>query len=246
LSLVLELLLVGIALLWFTQKQKAGKILVTLGALLLLLFSLNPVADRILGPLERWYPAGTAVRKGEAPSLDPSIKWIVVLGGGHNSDPEVPVISQLSFFTLVRLVEGIALYRALPGARLLLSGGRVFDPVPEAQVMAQAARSLGVNPQDLVLEPYSRDTEEEAKIIKDWVGKENFILVTSASHQLRAVAMFRKQGMTPIPWPIGHRVKESYSFILFELIPNIRALEKTDTAFYEYLGLAWAWMRGVI
>jgi uncharacterized SAM-binding protein YcdF (DUF218 family) len=158
----------------------------------------------------------------------------------------VPVISQLSSTTLVRLVEGVALYRSLPGAKLILSGGAVFDAVPEAEVMARVARSLGVSPQDLVLEPYSWDTEEEARLIKDSVGKDKFILVTSASHQRRAMALFQRQGMAPIPWPVGHRVKKSQQSNPFGLFPSAGSLHMTETAFYEYLGLAWAWLRGVI
>ena len=45
-------------------------------------------------------------------------------------------------------------------------------------------------------------------VVKEIVGKDKFILVTSASHMLRAMALFRKQGMEPIPAPTDYMVKE--------------------------------------
>ena len=75
-----------------------------------------------------------------------------MLGGGHVSDPRLPANSQISAAALGRVVEGVRLYKAIPGSKLLLSGGGVFDPVPEAEVMAQIAVLLGVKPQDIRLE----------------------------------------------------------------------------------------------
>ncbi len=59
----------------------------------------------------------------------------MVLGGGHASAPDLPANSQVNGATLGRLVEGVRLHRAIPGSKLLLSGGAVFDPVPEAEIM---------------------------------------------------------------------------------------------------------------
>ena len=57
LELSIELFLLGLILLLFTKKQKAGRCLVTIGLLLLLVFSTYPFASVILRPLERRYPA---------------------------------------------------------------------------------------------------------------------------------------------------------------------------------------------
>jgi uncharacterized SAM-binding protein YcdF (DUF218 family) len=51
------------------------------------------------------------------------IKFVVVLAGGHKSDPAIPVTSQLSGESMIRLVEGIRILRESPGAKLILSGG---------------------------------------------------------------------------------------------------------------------------
>ncbi len=55
--LPLLMLLMGLALLllWFTRWQKSGKTIFTLSWLFLLLLSLQPVADRLLRPIEAQY-----------------------------------------------------------------------------------------------------------------------------------------------------------------------------------------------
>ena len=113
------------------------------------------------------------------------------------SDPRLPANSQISAAALRRVVEGVRLYKAIPGSKLLFSGGRVFDPVPEAEVMAQIAVLLGVKPQDIMLEADSRDTAEEAEIIAKMMGREKFILVTSAAHMPRSMALFKSAACSP-------------------------------------------------
>src|SRR5688572_5155810 len=99
------LLLVGLALLWFSRKQKAGKVFVTSGTLLLLALSYGLLTPLTLRPLERKYPAllsASALSTPEAP-----IKWVVVLGGGGVYNAQQPSSSQLSAASLARLSEGI-------------------------------------------------------------------------------------------------------------------------------------------
>jgi hypothetical protein len=52
----LEVLLVGLLLLWVTRRQKMGKTLVALGAVLLFPFNSQPVSSLLLGPLDEGYP----------------------------------------------------------------------------------------------------------------------------------------------------------------------------------------------
>jgi uncharacterized SAM-binding protein YcdF (DUF218 family) len=147
---------------------------------------------------------------------------------------------------LARVVEGVRLHKAVPGSKLLLSGGAVFDPVPEAEVMAQVAVVLGVKPHDIRLESDSRDTAEEAEMIAKMIGRERFILVTSAAHMPRSMALFRRRGLQPIPAPADFRAPETRSSGPSRFFPGAGALGQTQTALHEYLGLAWAWLRGEI
>jgi len=244
LSLLLSFL--GLYFLWFTNKQKTGKIVVSVGLVILTLFSYRVIADKLLRPLERQYDkfeikSSTAVTETEDKS---AIKFVVVLGGGHTSDPELPLISQLGKDSLVRLIEGIRIYRKYPGAKLLLSGGVVFDPVSEAEIMARVAREIGVPEGDIVLESKSKDTRDEALFIKPIVGNEPFVLVTTASHIPRSMALFKKLGMNPIPSPIGHSIRDRQGLHFYYFFPNTGNLFKTELAIHEYLGLTWSKLRG--
>jgi uncharacterized SAM-binding protein YcdF (DUF218 family) len=248
LPLGLAILILGLVCLWGTRRQRLGKALVTLGTLLLLLLSFHFLPSELLTPLENRYPAllHPETIAWETGKPGPSPKWIVVLGGGHVSDPRLPVNSQISEAALGRVVEGVRLYHAIPGSRLLLSGGGVFDPVPESEVMARIAVLLGVKSQDIMLESDSRDTAEEAEIIAKMIGREKFILVTSAAHLPRSMALFRKRGMQPIPAPANYLLKQSQGFNLGVFFPGPVNLTLAQTALHEYLGLAWAWLRGAI
>ena len=246
-GLCLGILILGLFCLWATRRQRLGKVLVTLGTVLLLLLSTSLISSGLLVPLEQRYPSllhPETVSWGPKSSTSP--KWIVVLGGGHVSDPRLPANSQISTTALGRVVEGVRLYKTIPGSKLLLSGGRVFDPVPEAEVMAQIAGLLGVKPQDISLESDSRDTADQAEIIAKKIGRERFILVTSAFHMPRSMALFRKRGLQPIPAPTDFQVRESQGFDPNRFFPNAKPLGQVESAVHEYLGLAWAWLRGEI
>ena len=239
-SLCIELLLLGLFLLWFTCKQRAGKIVVSLGVVLLCILSYGAISDIFLRPLEHKYPPLIKLEDIH------DIKWVVVLGGGHVSDPSIPSASQLSDVSIARLVEGIRLYRMLPGSKLILSGGGAFDPVPDARIMADVAVAIGIDKRDLILESVSRDTKDEARLIQEIVGNDRFVLVTSAYHMPRSMALFEKRGMHPIPAPTEYLAKESQKIDPGMFFPNADGLKKAERAFHEYLGLAWAKLRGQI
>ncbi|MDU4312344.1 MAG: envelope biogenesis factor ElyC, partial [Klebsiella michiganensis] len=74
LPLLLLLIALGIALLWFSRFQRTGKLCVSLGWLLLLLLSLQPVADSLLKPIEDKYPTWRDEKR---------VQYVVVLGGGY-------------------------------------------------------------------------------------------------------------------------------------------------------------------
>jgi len=246
--LCLEILIVGLLLLLFTRKQKAGKIIITVGVILFTLLSYPALSNTFLRRLEYRYPPliTTATSDFVPGEAVPQVRWIVVLGGGHISDPNIPITSQLSGASLVRLIEAIRLHNQIPGSKLILSEGKVFDPVPGAETMAEVAKSMGVKQEDLILESESKHTIDEARIIKSIVGNDKFILVTSASHMPRSMGMFKKLGMQPIPAPTGYSIVRSQSISPGDFFPCSGGLRKTEGVIYEYLGLIWAKLRGQI
>lgn len=233
LPLSLSICLIGLSLLWFTRKQRTGKVLVTTGVCLLLLFSFNPVANALLFPLEAKYAPYAGL------SNNPP-QFIVVLGGGHGPDARLSATSRLSDESLKRLIEGILLHRTSPNSKLLLSGGSWLGRTSDAEVMADVAKRLGVGDADLILEQESHDTKNQSLLLRPVVHTNRFILVTSAAHMPRSMALFRKAGMHPIAAPVDHRVKKSDMKDPHLYCPHGSVLRKSETAIYEYLGLVWA------
>lgn len=235
----------GLALLWFSKKrQTAGKILATCGLALLLLFSNAAVSRLLIASLERGHKP--LLDDGRALVTFSDVKWIVVLGGGHAPHDRMPNTSQLSYRALPRVVEAVRLHRLLPQAKLITSGASFGAPKSDAAIMALAAQELGVPAGAIVLEEKSRDTKDQARYIRTMVGADRFILVTAAYHMPRAVALFRKQGLDPIPAPADFRGRASAAPAWRLPYPGEHALFCSRTAIREYLGLAWAKLRGQI
>jgi len=168
-----------------------------------------------------------------------SVKWIVLLGGGHVADPGIPVTSQISNESLVRLVECVRIHRLIAGSKIILSGGAVYDSASEAGTFAKVAAILNVNARDIVLDDVSRDTEEQAENIRSIVGQDRFILVTSAYHMPRSMAIFNKAGLKPIPAPTDYLVKERQKKAPDDFYPSSMGLMKAEYTLHEYLGLLW-------
>jgi len=79
------------------------------------------------------------------------------------------------------------------------------------------------------------------------VGKDKFILVTSAAHMPRAMGLFRKQGMEPIPAPTDYMAGEREGGLrLGMFFPSAGSLEKAGSAIHEYLGMVWGKLRSQI
>ena len=112
--------------------------------------------------------------------------------------------------------------------------------------MRALASDLGVEDAALVLDPVSPDTETQARVVRERLGGEEFFLVTSASHMPRAVALFRKAGTNPLPAPAHFLTQENQGVAPGDFFPGAGGLRRAEATVYEYLGLAWAKVRGKI
>lgn len=238
-SIVLVSLCAGIILLWRNKRRRAGFLFLMIGVSVLAFASFEFFANRLIRSLEYSYPPLMFSEKNRPQN----IQWIVVLGGGHTVDPALPVSSQISGASLVRLLEGVRLYRQLPGSKLILSGGAIFQERAEAETMALVARLMGVPPADIIQEGKSRDTEDQVRLLKPWIGSKPFILVTQAFHMPRSMDAFRRRGLSPIAAPTGHVMTARDSFQPRQLYPQAGTLLYTEMAVHEYLGILWMKMR---
>lgn len=231
---VLVLAFLG-ALLWARGRRKAGRSVVAAAVALLWVSSCTPLAVTAVASLEDRYPAFPG----------DSVTAVIVLGGGHVSDPDVPPSAVPSGASLYRIVEGVRIAQAQPWAELWFSAYGGPDPRSHAEVAAELARGLGVDPRRIGADPRPRTTAEEAELHAPRVEGRPFALVTSASHMPRAVALFRAHGLDPVPAPTGHLARSSGGFDAIEwLIPSVDGLVLASVAWYESIATAWAWLVG--
>ena len=244
------LLATGLALLWFTRRQRPGKILVV---------DRTGAAAAVQQPVVRrtccWRRSRVAIRPCTPPSgcrrppTPPGrrrLKFVVVLAGGHVADPRVPLDRQLGTSALARVIEGIRLHRQLPGSKLMLSGGLAAQRQRPARRRAGRGghRVWGGQPghgaasDGLGHRGGGRDHHRQL------VGKQPFILVTSASHMPRSLALFRRRGGQPIAAPTFLSTLDEPGVSLSSWFPSPDALNESDAGLHEYLGILWSNLRG--
>jgi uncharacterized SAM-binding protein YcdF (DUF218 family) len=233
-ELVLGLGVMGLALVLWRPRSRWGPILLVGSWALFALLSVPAVSHLLLAPLEE--AAGDyAQPEGLAAA---GVDYIVVLGGGVRQGP-LTVADRVHGDSGLRLQEGLRLWKALPGSRLVLSGGGFRQGVPVGRAMYDLARQLGLPEEALVLEEESWDTEDQARILARRLGQRPFALVTSAYHMRRSLAFFRAHGLNPLAAPADFRTR-GFKLDYDTIMPDTSSLHGAEIAFYEYLG--WLWL----
>jgi uncharacterized SAM-binding protein YcdF (DUF218 family) len=186
------------------------------------------------------------------------VSWIVVLSAYGVDHPATPITSNLSEETLFRLTEAVRVYKRLPKARIVVSGG-VLRPgeKPIAKLMAEFLWSIGIPQQDVLTEAESRDTYQNLLYTQKLVQNDKFFLVSSAYHLRRAMGVSQRLGMKAIPCPAYIQTMQYHasglswwewnSDMLRSIsLPSPGRLTLIQRAFHEYTGYAWYKLRGWI
>lgn len=235
--LIFVILLVAFILL-LCHLHRTGLVLMAVGLLGLLVLSLPFVPNHLLSALERRYsPVATP---------KPDVRWVLVLGAGMVYDKRLPADMQLNAASTLRLVDGVRLYKQLPHAKLVLSGGKTIDEKLETTFRRDVARMLSVPDSALVTMPSALNTQQEARFAKKIIGDAPFYLVTSATHMARSMALFKAQGMQPIAAPANFIVRQGRRPLFRQIVPSSSNFVKMTIYFYEKVGVFWAWLRGYL
>ena len=246
------LLAIGLVMRLTRRMAHAGRRSMIAGAALYCFLILTPFSEIVVARLERAYPP---LLRADAST---GIRNIVVLSDYGEDIAVLPVTSKLRGDTIARVVEGIRLTRQLPGTKLLVCGGvlREGDP-PVASLMADFAKSMGVPGNDIVVEGKSQTTYENLLETRQLIAAEPFILVTSAYHLPRAMAVAHKLGMNPRAAPAAVWAApdfppgmswQAWSKKLAErlLKPSAKRLVRLQLAYHEYVGYLWYLILGRI
>lgn len=238
------LLLVAIATFWKHPKVAAISVGLALGVLF---FSANSwVADGLMYSLERQYPSLTASPPADA---------IIVLGGctrsAHFPRPWVEIAEEGD-----RVLYAAKLYREGKAPKVILAGGRIYwkgGGQSEASDMAELIQTMGVPESALILETRSLNTYENATNVLQIVQQRNLngslLLVTSARHMPRSIAIFKKLGMSVIAaptdfWTTDANENAGFLGVILRLLPDSEALDYTSMALKEWIGFSIYWLRG--
>jgi uncharacterized SAM-binding protein YcdF (DUF218 family) len=242
LPLACLLLLAGLVRWW----RLGARARVTLPGVVLLLaplyLSSNPlVAGWLTGTLERQHaPVGDlASTRADA---------IVVLSGGFRRGYDGN--GELAEDTTVRLVHAIGAYRAVGPLPLVVTGGLLASgpDTPVAEAMVERLAALGIPRNDVLVEPRSETTFENAQRTWRLLSERRarrILLVTDALHMPRSVAVFERQGFDVVPHPCTF-VSGAGRWSIRFLIPSARSAEQIARASHEWIGLVWYRLNGRI
>lgn len=241
-STLMILLTPGVLMLYVPRLARWGRRWTAAAVALYWLLSSPLVVDAAATLFGRGYAPITS-----AAALQPQA--IVMLGAGtFNARSAGGVLPVPTGESALRLLETARLSRQFGGALVIASGG-VTDtdgvPISEAETYSRLLVQLGVSPARIVLESASKNTHDEAVVLKTMLkerGIERFVMVTSPLHMGRSVSTFRKQGLDPIP-----AVSALYfdaSGRPFPLLPNDAALRVGDALIYETFARIYYWWRG--
>jgi uncharacterized SAM-binding protein YcdF (DUF218 family) len=235
LGLVLLLLAAGIGAL-FIRRQKTGRILMLGAGIVLYLFSIDPFSYFLVRSFERCY--NPSVTYPPAPA-------IVLLCGG-----EVPKMPPRLYNEINdagdRILYAARLLRQDAAPRLIITGGSLQFLRQTDNTQAEAAFRIiadaGIaDTSRIILEMKSQNTYENGVFTKRMLDSLKIppviILVTSALHMPRSVAVFKKLGCTVYPAPTDYLADRPFRFTLFSLFPNVGALSASTGALHEIYGM---------
>ena len=236
----------ALILLW--KRPRVAAFCIALG-LFVLLFSSNAWISRLMVySLEL-----QNIPSGELPTA----QAIVVLGGATRSAYEPRKTVDLSEAG-DRVLYAAQLYREEKAPLIVVSGGRIDwqgGGTPESEDIAKLLRFMGVAAKDILQDPDSLNTYENAVNVKKILLERNIdriLLVTSAMHMPRSLAIFKLQKIDAIAAPTDFLVTKGEiqqlastpKGAILNLLPDSKNLENFTSALKEYIGMVVYRLRG--
>ncbi len=206
------------------------------GGLLMLWVASTPVFSKLLvQPLEEAFPP---VAIENSPEAD-----IAILLGGATEPKMPPRLRPDLTSSGDRVLHAADLYRAGKVQTIIATGGGgvswIKGAPSEADSMADLLVSIGVPRSAIILEDQSRTTRQNAintaKIMRER-GFQSALLVTSAFHMRRAMAVFTQAGIPAVASSTDIMVAGPINRSILDWMPDPDALSRTHRALKEYLG----------
>ncbi len=220
-------------LLEWRRRLRSSRVLRALALVWLWLWSMPVTSHWLTSQIEDQFP--------QIPiAAVPHTQAIVVLGG--TVTPPSGKSTEINLGRAGRVWYAARLFHAGKAPLVVLSGGGDLErqAFSEARAMAAFLHDLGVPAQAVALEETSRNTRENAAFSAALLkarGIEHILLVTSALHMPRALALFKAQGLEVTPAPTDFEAGQEPPSGLLAWLPDAGALNGGALAMKELVGL---------
>jgi len=174
------------------------------------------------------------------PDLPEPLACMIVLGGAFDLEVTAGRGGMEMNQAADRFIEAARIARLRPEAKILVSGGDGSfsgDYKGDADLAGGFFSAMGVDPARLLREDASRNTAENvayAKAVLDKNSLADCLLITSAYHMPRALALFAAKGVKVLPWPTDYRASGRVTLGFDFTQPTLNA-QLTSTAAREWL-----------
>ncbi|MGG1555804.1 YdcF family protein [Paenibacillus ferrarius] len=166
---------------------------------------------------------------------------IVVLGEGTSPGPTVDGPGELTGDLALNVIAALKLYNRLQ-VPIIVSGGSSLNArneQNEAQLSKRDLLQMQV-PEDMIItEDRSRTTQENAQFtaaILKQRGLTSPILVTTAPHIPRSVALFQQEGVSVLAVPTRYTPPQNVQYNLFDFLPSPSGVFMVQQGLKEALG----------
>ena len=214
------------------KNPKVKKWFLVLAVLFLLFFTNDYIFNHIC---RKW-----EVPIKSANEIKVKYDYGIVLGGmaSINTRTQKMKISE----SIDRILQAIILYRQGSIKKIVITGGSglVFNQKDkEAFMLKNYCQKFGVDTTDIILEPNSRNTHENAVNTMKLINckQHKVLLITSAFHMRRSMGCFKKEGFKFEVYPV-----DTYEFSYLGpddyFMPNPEPLEKWGSFIKEWIGYA--------
>lgn len=223
--------LVCVAFSW----SAAAAVFAVLAAITLGIACFTTTGAMLMAELENRYPR---------PKLAAPPALAIVLGGGISTGISARRGTYVFTSAADRYIEALRLARLYPEMKILVTGG---DNSLSGNIHGEAAPAArffadhGIAAERLIYEPIARNTAENASLTAALMESQGLkdascIVITSAYHMPRSMALFGRERMKVMPWPADYRtdgnIRLGFSFDK----PMINAM-MLSTALREWVGL---------
>ncbi len=191
----------------------------------------------IAGKLEAQYPPFEV--ENCIPCIEGKEVHIYILGAGHSVDERYEAGQLLSNAAKSRVFEAMRIGRMLPNGLFITSASAPRGGITQAECTKRALQDLGVDSNQILLNPDATDTESEAKFYVAQFGiNVPVILVSSAIHQRRAVAWFNEVGVKQVySAPSDYMAYRGQGYRWPDYLPSMNQILAWDALIKESLGM---------